>query len=246
MYIAVTYMTVNQCFIIGWDIFMRFNQYKANVHIAIAFITVLTVICMLSTAVFATGGMVSKPRTNNISSNTAEDDESEILSSQDWDALLNVSSEENSHTINETTEGTPVLNSPLANGIGQHSIFIWGCIAVGLGILGIAFFIYSQFIYKHIKRPAESHDASLHDTDYTKEVTLRRGDSFKEQITKIESRQEQQGKATAKSTQMPSKETADAKQDMESLLKYGDKAETEEVDWDQFFDDYKNQQQKDK
>lgn len=242
---TVTYMTIDQCFIIGWDIFMKLNQYKANVCIAIAFITVLTVICMSSTAVFATGRTASQSRTNNISSNTAADDESEILSSQDWDALLNASSEENSQIIAETTEDMAILNSPLANGIGKHTIFIWGCIAVGLGILGIVFFIYSQFIYKHIKKPTESHQVPLHNTTHTKEVTLSRGDSFKEQIIKTEREQGQHEKADAKPEQIPKKETVDGEQNTESLLESADKAKTEEVDWEQFFEDYKNQQKKD-
>lgn len=151
---------------------------------------------------------------------TSSDDESEILSSQDWEALLNASSEESEPVSSEAID---VLESPLENGMSGDSFFIWGCIAVGLGVLGIAFFIYSQFIHKHMKTSSEK--TSNHDEEQPKAVMPKRGDSFKEQINK---------------------EKPQEKQEISETPRKSSEAQLDDIDWDKFFEEHKNQNNNDK
>ena len=129
--------------------------------------------CIISASVFSadavqdtSAGMI-QPYAATVTGSASSDDESEILSSQDWEALFNVSSEESEPVSSEATD--TLLGSPLKNGMSGDSFFIWGCIAVGLGVLGIAFFIYSQFIYKHMKSASDTK------SDYHEEQMKPRG-----------------------------------------------------------------------
>lgn len=183
---------------------------------------------MVSSAVFATnytGTNNGSTNTQSKTSSNASDDESELLSSEDWNALLNTSSEESSQTTSEAISNATVLNSPLANGIGGDSVFIWGCIAVGLGVLGIAFFIYSQFIYKHMKKPETNQTHSNEGImDQSKESLPMHDESYKALSLKEQPKHE-----NTKATE--SKPKSDSK--------------TDEIDWDKFFEDHKNQNYKD-
>ena len=162
-----------------------------------------------------------QPHAATVTGSASSDDESEILSSQDWEALLNVSSEESEPVSSEDAD--TLLGSPLKNGMSGDSFFIWGCIAVGLGVLGIAFFIYSQFIYKNMK--AASDVKSDYHEEQTGAVKPKRGDSFKEQI---------------------SKEKPQEKQDMNEHSGTSSEAQLDDIDWDKFFEEHKNQNNHDK
>ena len=175
--------------------------------------------CIISASVFSvnaaqyTSADIIQPYTATVTGSTSSDDESEILSSQDWEALLNVSS--------EATD--TLLGSPLKNGMSGDSFFIWGCIAIGLGVLGIAFFIYSQFIYKHMKSASDT--KSEYHEEQTGDVRPKRGDSFKEQV---------------------SKEKPQEKQDVSQHLGTTSNAQLDDIDWDKFFEEHKNQNNHDK
>lgn len=183
--------------------------------------------CIISASVFSvnaaqyTSADIIQPYAATVTGATSSDDESEILSSQDWEALLNVSSEESEPVSSEATD--TLLGSPLKNGMSGDSFFIWGCIAIGLGVLGIAFFIYSQFIYKHMK--AASDTKSDYHEEQTGEVRPKRGDSFKEQV---------------------SKEKPQEKQDINEHLETSSEAQLDDIDWDKFFEEHKNQNNHDK
>lgn len=231
---------------IGRDTFMNRNQYKIKCRFGIAFLAAWVTACLLSGTVFAAGNAGTGSSKTSVQSNVASgvsempDRESEVLSSEDWNALLNTSSEESTKVVSETT----VLNSPLKSGIGKDSIFIWGCIAIGLGVLGIAFFIYSQFIYKHIKKPVEQHHApSDAQAEKSHEVTLKRGDSFKEQTIK---KQEVKDSIDTKQTEQvyTQKEKVEEPEQSGELSSTSD-VNTNDIDWDQFFEDYKNQKKHD-
>ena len=129
------------------------------------------------------------------------------------------SSEESEPVSSEATD--TLLGSPLKNGISGDSFFIWGCIAVGLGVLGIAFFIYSQFVYKHMK--AASDTKSDYHEEQTGAVKPKRGDSFKEQI---------------------SKEKPQEKQDMNEHSGTSSETQLDDIDWDKFFEEHKNNHDK--
>ena len=160
-----------------------------------------------------------QPYAATVTGSASSDDESEILSSQDWEALLNVSSEESEPVSSEATD--TLLGSPLKNGISGDSFFIWGCIAVGLGVLGIAFFIYSQFVYKHMKAASDTKSDYLE--EQTGAVKPKRGDSFKEQI----------------STEKPQE-----KQDMNEHSGTSSETQLDDIDWDKFFEEHKNNHDK--
>lgn len=160
-----------------------------------------------------------QPYAATVTGSASSDDESEILSSQDWEALLNVSSEESEPVSSEATD--TLLGSPLKNGMSGDSFFIWGCIAVGLGVLGIAFFIYSQFVYKHMKAASDTKSDYLE--EQTGAVKPKRGDSFKEQI---------------------SKEKPQEKQDMNEHSGTSSETQLDDIDWDKFFEEHKNNHDK--
>ena len=199
-----------------WDgIILSRIQSKTCIAVT-CFITVLMT-CVISALAFSadaaqyTSVDMIQPYAATVTGSASSDDESEILSSQDWEALLNVSS--------EATD--TLLGSPLKNGISGDSFFIWGCIAVGLGVLGIAFFIYSQFVYKHMK--AASDTKSDYHEEQTGAVKPKRGDSFKEQI---------------------SKEKPQEKQDMNEHSGTSSETQLDDIDWDKFFEEHKNNHDK--
>ena len=200
-------------------------QSKTRIVVACFIIVIMT--CIISASVFSvnaaqyTSADIIQPYAATVTGSTSSDDESEILSSQDWEALLNVSSEESEPVSSEATD--TLLGSPLKNGMSGDSFFIWGCIAIGLGVLGIAFFIYSQFIYKHMK--AASDTKSDYHEEQTGEVRPKRGDSFKEQV---------------------SKEKPQEKQDINEHLETSSEAQLDDIDWDKFFEEHKNQNNHDK
>ena len=209
-----------------WDgIILSRIQSKTRIVVACFIIVIMT--CIISASVFSvnaaqyTSADIIQPYAATVTGSTSSDDESEILSSQDWEALLNVSSEESEPVSSEATD--TLLGSPLKNGMSGDSFFIWGCIAIGLGVLGIAFFIYSQFIYKHIK--AASDTKSDYHEEQTGEVRPKRGDSFKEQV---------------------SKEKPQEKQDINEHLETSSEAQLDDIDWDKFFEEHKNQNNHDK
>ena len=183
--------------------------------------------CIISASVFSadavqdtSAGMI-QPYAATVTGSASSDDESEILSSQDWEALFNVSSEESEPVSSEATD--TLLGSPLKNGMSGDCFFILGFFAGCLGVLGIAFFIYSQFIYKHMKSASDTK------SDYHEEQTgaarPKRGDSFKEQI---------------------SKEKPQEKQDINEHLETSSEAQLDDIDWDKFFEEHKNQNNNDK
>ena len=203
-----------------WDgIILSRIQSKTCIAVT-CFITVLMT-CVISALAFSadaaqyTSVDMIQPYAATVTGSASSDDESEILSSQDWEALLNVSSEESEPVSSEATD--TLLGSPLKNGISGDSFFIWGCIAVGLGVLGIAFFIYSQFVYKHMKAASDTK------SDYHEEQTgaekPKRGDSFKEQN---------------------SKEKPQEKQDMNEHSGTSSETQLDDIDWDKFFEEHKN------
>ena len=207
-----------------WDgIILSRIQSKTCIAVT-CFITVLMT-CVISALAFSadaaqyTSVDMIQPYAATVTGSASSDDESEILSSQDWEALLNVSSEESEPVSSEATD--TLLGSPLKNGISGDSFFIWGCIAVGLGVLGIAFFIYSQFVYKHMKAASDTK------SDYHEEqpgaVKPKRGDSFKEQI---------------------SKEKPQEKQDMNEHSGTSSETQLDDIDWDKFFEEHKNNHDK--
>ena len=205
-----------------WDgIILSRIQSKTRIVVACFIIVIMT--CIISASVFSvnaaqyTSADIIQPYAATVTGSASSDDESEILSSQDWEALLNVSSEESEPVSSEATD--TLLGSPLKNGMSGDSFFIWGCIAIGLGVLGIAFFIYSQFIYKHMK--AASDTKSDYHEEQTGEVRPKRGDSFKEQVSK-------------------------EKQDMNEHLETSSEAQLDDIDWDKFFEEHKNQNNHDK
>ena len=209
-----------------WDgIILSRIQSKTRIAVT-CFITVLMT-CIISASAFSadaaqyTSADMIQPYAATVTGSASSDDESEILSSQDWEALLNVSSEESEPVSSEDAD--TLLGSPLKNGMSGDSFFIWGCIAVGLGVLGIAFFIYSQFIYKHMK--ASSDVKSDYHEEQTGAVKPKRGDSFKEQI---------------------SKEKPQEKQDMNEHSGTSSEAQLDDIDWDKFFEEHKNQNNHDK
>lgn len=209
-----------------WDgIILSRIQSKTRIVVACFIIVIMT--CIISASVFSvnaaqyTSADIIQPYAATVTGSTSSDDESEILSSQDWEALLNVSSEESEPVSSEATD--TLLGSPLKNGMSGDSFFIWGCIAIGLGVLGIAFFIYSQFIYKHMK--AASDTKSDYHEEQTGEVRPKRGDSFKEQV---------------------SKEKPQEKQDINERLETSYEAQLDDIDWDKFFEEHKNQNNHDK
>lgn len=209
-----------------WDgIILSRIQSKTRIVVACFIIVIMT--CIISASVFSvnaaqyTSADIIQPYAATVTGSTSSDDESEILSSQDWEALLNVSSEESEPVSSEATD--TLLGSPLKNGMSGDSFFIWGCIAIGLGVLGIAFFIYSQFIYKHMK--AASDTKSDYHEEQTGEVRPKRGDSFKEQV---------------------SKEKPQEKQDTNEHLETSSEAQLDDIDWDKFFEEHKNQNNHDK
>ena len=207
-----------------WDgIILSRIQSKTCIAVT-CFITVLMT-CVISALAFSadaaqyTSVDMIQPYAATVTGSASSDDESEILSSQDWEALLNVSSEESEPVSSEATD--TLLGSPLKNGISGDSFFIWGCIAVGLGVLGIAFFIYSQFVYKHMK--AASDTKSDYHEEQTGAVKPKRGDSFKEQI---------------------SKEKPQEKQDMNEHSGTSSETQLDDMDWDKFFEEHKNNHDK--
>ena len=209
-----------------WDgIILSRIQSKTRIVVACFIIVIMT--CIISASVFSvnaaqyTSADIIQPYAATVTGSTSSDDESEILSSQDWEALLNVSSEESEPVSSEATD--TLLGSPLKNGMSGDSFFIWGCIAIGLGVLGIAFFIYSQFIYKPMK--AASDTKSDYHEEQTGEVRPKRGDSFKEQV---------------------SKEKPQEKQDINEHLETSSEAQLDDIDWDKFFEEHKNQNNHDK
>ena len=209
-----------------WDgIILSRIQSKTRIVVACFIIVIMT--CIISASVFSvnaaqyTSADIIQPYAATVTGSASSDDESEILSSQDWEALLNVSSEESEPVSSEATD--TLLGSPLKNGMSGDSFFIWGCIAIGLGVLGIAFFIYSQFIYKHMK--AASDTKSDYHEEQTGEVRPKRGDSFKEQV---------------------SKEKPQEKQDINEHLETSSEAQLDDIDWDKFFEEHKNKNNHDK
>ena len=84
--------------------------------------------CIISASVFSvnaaqyTSADIIQPYAATVTGSTSSDDESEILSSQDWEALLNVSSEESEPVSSEATD--TLLGSPLKNGMSGDSLFI--------------------------------------------------------------------------------------------------------------------------
>ncbi len=209
-----------------WDgIILSRIQSKTRIVVACFIIVIMT--CIISASVFSvnaaqyTSADIIQPYAATVTGSTSSDGESEILSSQDWEALLNVSSEESEPVSSEATD--TLLGSPLKNGMSGDSFFIWGCIAIGLGVLGISFFIYSQFIYKHMK--AASDTKSDYHEEQTGEVRPKRGDSFKEQV---------------------SKEKPQEKQDINEHLETSSEAQLDDIDWDKFFEEHKNQNNHDK
>ena len=202
-----------------WDgIVLSGIQSKTRMIVTCFIAVVMT--CIISALVFNanaaqyTSANMIQPYTATVTGSASSDDESEILSSQDWEALLNVSSEESEPVSSEDAD--TLLGSPLKNGMSGDSFFIWGCIAVGLGVLGIAFFIYSQFIYKHMK--AASDTKSDYHEEQTGAARPKRGDSFKEQI---------------------SKEKPQEKQDVSKHLETSSEAQLDDIDWDKFFEEHK-------
>ena len=207
-----------------WDgIVLSGIQSKTRMIVTCFIAVVMT--CIISALVFNanaaqyTSANMIQPYTATVTGSASSDDESEILSSQDWEALLNVSSEESEPVSSEDAD--TLLGSPLKNGMSGDSFFIWGCIAVGLGVLGIAFFIYSQFIYKHMK--AASDTKSDYHEEQTGAARPKRGDSFKEQI---------------------SKEKPQEKQDVSEHLETSSEAKLDDIDWDKFFEEHKNNHEK--
>lgn len=208
-----------------WDgIILSRVQLKTRIVVTCLIIVITT--CMISVSIFCadaaqyTSADIIQPYAAAVTGTASSDDESEILSSQDWEALLNVSSEESEPVSSETTD---VIASPLKNGMSGDSFFIWGCIAIGLGVLGIAFFIYSQFIYKHMKTSSDT-ESDYHEKQ-TEAAIPKRGDSFKEQI---------------------SKEKTQEKQDFDKTLGKTSEAQLDDIDWDKFFEEHKNQNNNDK
>ena len=207
-----------------WDgIVLSGIQSKTRMIVTCFIAVVMT--CIISALVFNanaaqyTSANMIQPYTATVTGSASSDDESEILSSQDWEALLNVSSEESEPVSSEDAD--TLLGSPLKNGMSGDSFFIWGCIAVGLGVLGIAFFIYSQFIYKHMK--AASDTKSDYHEEQTGAARPKRGDSFTEQI---------------------SKEKPQEKQDVSEHLETSSEAQLDDIDWDKFFEEHKNNHEK--
>lgn len=207
-----------------WDgIVLSGIQSKTRMIVTCFIAVVMT--CIISASAFSadaaqyTSADMIQPYTATVTGSASSDDESEILSSQDWEALLNVSSEESELVSSEDAD--TLLGSPLKNGMSGDSFFIWGCIAVGLGVLGIAFFIYSQFIYKHMK--AASDTKSDYHEEQTGAARPKRGDSFKEQI---------------------SKEKPQEKQDVSEHLETSSEAQLDDIDWDKFFEEHKNNHEK--
>ena len=207
-----------------WDgIILSRIQSKTCIAVT-CFITVLMAYVISALAFSADAAQYTsvdmiQPYAATVTGSASSDDESEILSSQDWEALLNVSSEESEPVSSEATD--TLLGSPLKNGMSGDSFFIWGCIAVGLGVLGIAFFIYSQFVYKHMK--AASDTKSDYHEEQTGAVKPKCGDSFKEQI---------------------SKEKPQEKQDMNEHSGTSSETQLDDIDWDKFFEEHKNNHDK--
>ena len=202
-----------------WDgIILSRIQSKTCIAVT-CFITVLMT-CVISALAFSadaaqyTSVDMIQPYAATVTGSASSDDESEILSSQDWEALLNVSSEESEPVSSEATD--TLLGSPLKNGMSGDS-----CIAVGLGVLGIAFFIYSQFVYKHMKAASDTKSDYLE--EQTGAVKPKRGDSFKEQI---------------------SKEKPQEKQDMNEHSGTSSETQLDDIDWDKFFEEHKNNHDK--
>ena len=192
-----------------WDgIILSRIQSKTRIVVACFIIVIMT--CIISASVFSvnaaqyTSADIIQPYAATVTGSTSSDDESEILSSQDWEALLNVSSEESEPVSSEATD--TLLGSPLKNGMS-----------------GDSFFIYSQFIYKHMK--AASDTKSDYHEEQTGEVRPKRGDSFKEQV---------------------SKEKPQEKQDINEHLETSSEAQLDDIDWDKFFEEHKNQNNHDK
>ena len=204
-----------------WDgIILSRMQSKTRIVVICLITVIMTCISFAfafraDAAQYTSADLVIQPNATTIIDNTSSNDESEILSSQDWEALLNASSEESQPVSSETTD---VLGSPLNSGISGDSFFIWGCIAVGLGVLGIAFFIYSQFIYKHMKSSSEAAEPA-HDEEKPNTVIPKRGDSFKEHI---------------------SKEKPQERQDVSETSVKKSAAKMDDIDWDKFFEEHKN------
>lgn len=87
----------------------------------------------------------------------------ELLSSQDWSALLNTSSASNN--VSASSELAPI-NGIFSREEDAHSvsnILIIGIILLALGVIGVGFFIYSQFIYKRRKPKDDSDDYDDYD-----------------------------------------------------------------------------------
>lgn len=204
-----------------WDgIILSRIQSKTRIVVTCLITVIMT--CIISVSIFSAGAAqytsaeMIQPYAATVTGSTSSDDESEILSSQDWETLLNVSSEESKPVSSEDTD--TLLGSPLKNGMSGDSFFVWGCIAIGLGVLGIAFFIYSQFIYKHMK--AASDTKSDYHEEKTEAVSPKRGDSFKKQI---------------------SNEKPQEKQDISEHLGTSSETQLDDIDWDKFFEEHKNQ-----
>ena len=110
-----------------WDgIILSRIQSKTCIAVT-CFITVLMT-CVISALAFSadaaqyTSVDMIQPYAATVTGSASSDDESEILSSQDWEALLNVSSEESEPVSSEATD--TLLGSPLKNGISGDSFFL--------------------------------------------------------------------------------------------------------------------------
>ncbi|MCI9575627.1 MAG: hypothetical protein HFJ84_02935 [Clostridiales bacterium] len=100
----------------------------------------------------------------------APDDDTEILSSQNWQELLSVDSKTSSSTESASSSLTPMggifgKNNNTGGG-GTSIVLILGIVMLVLGAGGVGFFIYSQFIYKRRKGADSAEDYENSYLDY--------------------------------------------------------------------------------
>lgn len=161
------------------------------------------------------------------------------LASEDWDALLGVSSEEES-TVEETSSA--VESSPFHIFAGNRSsdggmsiLLIAAIIAFALGGIGVVFFIYSQFIYKaKLRRRMEAEKAG----DEAMELNFNDVGNDATQISIPPAEPVQPEQPTAEPKEEP-RQTSST-----TGLSDEDERRLNEINWDKFFSENHNKDDK--
>lgn len=160
----------------------------------------------------------------------------ELLSSQNWDELLHTSSASGSLS-------SPASSLPPINGIFSQkedankvsNILIIGIVLLICGAAGVAFFIYSQFIYKRRKaKAADDDDDDSHDHPFPPSR------SSKSETSPLPYVPTERDISSFSDPQMkPSNPLKNPAPPTRPAPPKRNRVEIEDIDWDQFFKDNK-------